>query len=263
MSSDDSSGTNSICEGATVTVIFHQGAGIVNAHEAGEYRTTVRTTADDVEFRFKDGLVSRARLLLSDDDDDRYSKEPLLILGIEGNEGVTVWLDANGDGIRDANEFDLCNVLADRDDTAQCEITLNNPPFFPGRFGPGGSCKVGPMMSKCNFINFVGSEGRSTDFPWDDVTQASVDRQTMRLEPHVEFSPDSANVGDTVTVSLFDFPSYAPVDKIRVLRGLNITPANLPINTGPSGEVSFGWTIPGVAPACIPARTKTPRLGCC
>ena len=257
MSSDDGSGTNSICEGATVTVIFHQGAGIANAREAGEYRTTVRTTADDVEFRFKDDLVSRARLLLSDDDDDRYSKEPLLILGIEGNESVTVWLDSDGDGTRDAGEFDLCNMVADRDDTAQCEIILNNPPFFPGRFGPGGSCKI-DIMDKCNFINFIDSEGRTTGFPAAALTQADVDRQTMRLLPHVEFSPDSANVGDTVTVSLFDYPSSAPVDKIRILKSLYITPANLPINTGPSGEVSFGWTIPGVAPACIPARTGIP-----
>ena len=254
MSSDDGSGTNSICANATVTVIFQQGAGIVNAHEAGAYPTMVRTTADDTEARISPGTVVRARLELADNDDDRYSKEPLLILGIEGNEGVTVWLDFDGDGIRDADEFDLCNMLADRDDTAQCEIILNNPPFFPGRFGPGGSCKLDAKMDKCNFINFVGSEGRSTGFP-AALTQADVDRQTMRLEPHVEFSPDSANVGDTVTVSLFDYPSGAPVDKIRVLRSLNITPANLPINTGPSGEVSFGWTIPGVAPACIPAGT--------
>ena len=256
MSSDDGTGANSICPNAVVTVIFHQSAGIVNASEAGDYRTTVRTTADATEFRIRPGTIVRARLELSDNDDDRYSKELLLVLGIEGNEGVTVWLDADGDGVRDANEFDLCNMQADRSDTAQCEIILNNPPFFPGTFGPGGSCAI-DGMSKCNFINFIGSEGRTTGFP-AALTQADVDRQTMRLLPHVEFSPDSANVGDTVTVSLFDYPSGVLVNKIWVLRSLNITPANLPITTGPSGEVSFGWTIPGVAPACIPTGTGIP-----
>ena len=78
-----------------------------------------------------------ARLLLSDDDDDRGSKEPLLVLGIEGKESATIWLDYDGDGKRDANERDLCNFIADPDDTGQCTIVLNNPPFFPGlHLGP-------------------------------------------------------------------------------------------------------------------------------
>jgi hypothetical protein len=261
MSSDDGSGTNSICANATVTVIFQQGAGIVNAHEAGAYPTMVRTTADDTEARISPGTVVRARLELADNDDDRYSKEPLLILGIEGNEGVTVWLDFDGDGIRDADEFDLCNMLADRDDTAQCEIILNNPPFFPGLHGPGGSCEL-PNMVNCNFINFVGSEGRTTGSPLE-LTQEQVNRQTMNLLGNINISPRAANVGDTVTVSLFDFPSNAPIDLIQVLTGLNVSPSNLPLLTGPSGEVSFGWTIPGVAPACIPYGTGLPSTGVC
>ena len=251
MSPDEGSGANGIDARSTVQVIFHQGAGIVNAHEAARYQTTISTTADVEPHTLAAGLVVRARLLLADDDDDRGSKETLLILGIEGRESVTVWLDNNGDGIRDPSERDLCTVVGDADDTATCEIVLNNPPFFPGTFGLGGNCNL-PDMVKCNFINFVGSEGRSTDFP-GELTQKSVDRQIMKLEPHIEFSPSSANVGDTVTVSLFDYPPSAPVDKILILKTLNITPLGIPI-TGPSGEVSFGWTIPGVAPACIPYR---------
>ena len=260
MSPDEGSGANGIAALSTVQVIFHQGAGIVNAHEAARYQTTIRTTADVDPHRLAAGLVVRARLLLADDDDDRGSKETLLILGIEGRESVTVWLDNDGDGIRDSSERDLCTVVADADDTATCEIVLNNPPFFPGIHGLGGSCTL-PDMVKCNFINFVGSEGRSTDFP-GELTQASVDRQIMRLLPHVEFSPSSANVGDTVTVSLFDYPPNAPVDQILILKTLNITPLGIPL-TGPSGEVSFGWTIPGVAPACIPTGTGLPPTGVC
>ena len=252
MGAADNTGSNGIADGATVTLIFHQGAGIVNGRESNDYGTFVRTTNDtsiDAEF----DLNVRARLELSDNDDDRGSKEPLLVLGIEGKESVTIWLDQDGDGIRDADERDLCTVVGDADDTAQCSIVLNNPPFYPGEFGPGGSCQLPLPLVKCNFINFVGSEGRVTGSP-TALTQADIDRQTMKLEPHIEFSPSSANVGDTVTVTLFDYPSGKKVDKFEILRTLNITPLGLP-DTGPSGEVSFGWRIPGVAPACIPQGT--------
>ena len=251
MGTADGSGANGIADGATVTVIFHQGAGIVNARESNDYRTRVTTTKDVDIAEFRLNVV--ARLLLSDDDDDRGSKEPLLVLGIEGNESATIWLDYDGDGTRDANERDLCNFVADANDTGQCTIVLNNPPFFPGSFGPGGSCTLGAMVN-CNFINFVGSEGRTTGSPLA-LTQAQVNRQTMRLLGNINISPSSANVGDTVTVSLFDFPSNAPIDLIQVLSGLIVSPSNLPLLTGPSGEVSFGWTIPGVAPNCIPFGT--------
>ena len=253
MGTADGSGANGIADGATVTVIFHQGAGIVNARESNDYRTRV-TTTKDVDFaEFRLNVI--ARLLLSDDDDDRGSKEPLLVLGIEGKESATIWLDYDGDGKRDANERDLCNFIADPDDTGQCTIVLNNPPFFPGLHGPGGSCEL-PNMVNCNFINFVGSEGRTTGSPLE-LTQEQVNRQTMNLLGNINISPRAANVGDTVTVSLFDFPSNAPIDLIQVLTGLNVSPSNLPLLTGPSGEVSFGWTIPGVAPNCIPFGTGT------
>jgi len=253
MGTADGSGSNGIADGAVVTVIFHQGAGVVNGREANDYGTDVRTTEDVVNADFDLNVV--ARLLLKDDDDDRGSKEPLFVLGIEGKESATIWLDYDGDGKRDAGERDLCNFIADADDTGQCTIILNNPPFFPGSFGTGGNCTL-PVLVNCNFINFVGSEGRTTGYPLA-LTQAQVDRQTMKLLGYINISPKTASVGDTVTVSLFDYPSLAPIDLIQVLKGLNISPSKLPLLTGPAGEVSFGWTIPGVAPTCIPFGTGT------
>ena len=313
MSTDDGSGTNSICDAAVVTVIFHQGAGIVNGRESNDYGTDVTTTEDLVAAEVD--LNVRARLELADNDDDRGSKEPLLILGIEGKEGVIAFLDNDGDGVRDAVERDLCSVTADADDTAQCDIILNNPPFFPGEFaaqvdsgttlaaavaatnttvtvadgtkfkigqdivlGAGatkdsllisgiaggvltvapagfahtsgskasieGNCTLG-IMQGCNFINFIGSEGRTTGSP-TGLTQADVDRQTMELEPHVQITPSSANVGDTVTFSLFDYPSSVLVTLIEISK-IDVTPVPFSVTTGPSGEVSFGFIIPGVA----------------
>jgi hypothetical protein len=64
-------------------------------------------------------------------------------------------------------------------------------------------------------------------------------------------------VGDRVTLSLFDFPAGAPVDEI-LIAGLNVTPANISRNVPPSGQTSFGFDIPGIAPLCIPTGTGTP-----
>ncbi|MCH8188014.1 MAG: hypothetical protein IIB66_04800, partial [Proteobacteria bacterium] len=77
------------------------------------------------------------------------------------------------------------------------------------------------------------------------MTQAQVDRQVMKLEPHVEITPNSANVGDTVTFSLFDFPADSDVTKI-LIGSIEVSLPSPTPKTGPSGEVSFGFTIPGV-----------------
>ena len=74
---------------------------------------------------------------MGSNDGSRGDDLTLLARGIEGNEAATFWLDLDGDGIRDQNERDLCTVLADRDDTATCEVVLSNPPFVPGKFSAG------------------------------------------------------------------------------------------------------------------------------
>ena len=272
---------NGIADGATVTVIFHQGAGIVNAREANEYPTTVYTTADTADFTIPGELVVRALLLLEDNDDVRSSKEPLLILGIEGKESVTVWLDNDGDGIRDVTERDLCTVVADADDTAKCTIVLNNPPFFPGTFGAGGTCTI--PLSKCNFINFIGSELRTTGFP-TGLTQADVDRQTFELEPGpppptptptpTPFpTPGPGTPGPTPTPTPFPTPTpispfanlslsiplSGPVGTVLRVSGRNFDPLQSVritfdgqqvalVDVGPGGHFSVSFIVPDVAP---------------
>ena len=98
-------------------------------------------------------------------------------LGIKGGESVTFWIDADGDGVRDAIERDLCTVVADADDTATCNFITGNPPFV---FGKGTDCTL-PVLVNCNFINVIDSEGRTTNFPLA-LTQLAVDLQTFELE---------------------------------------------------------------------------------
>ena len=60
MGTADGSGANGIADGAIVTVIFHQGAGIVNGREANDYGTTVTTTEDMVAARIRSKCRSPA-----------------------------------------------------------------------------------------------------------------------------------------------------------------------------------------------------------
>jgi hypothetical protein len=182
-------------------------------------------------------------------------------LGVEGGTTSTFWRDANGDGQRDADERDLCNVVATSADVATCTFTIGNPPFAPGLFASGGSCTVGAMVG-CNFINVVDGENpqRTTNFPTDDndgsqtdkdLTQAVVDRQKFELEPTIDVQPRSANTGDKVTVSVFDFDPADPLEQI-ILAGIDVTPDSFPLTIPSSGQTSFTFTIPGVGPTgCV------------
>lgn len=115
----------------------------------------------------------------------------LLALRVEGGQSVTFWLDADGDGVRDTSERDLCVSVASSDDTAACTMTVSNPPFAQGK---GFNCTL--PLNQCNFINFIDGKGRTTNFPLA-LDQEAVDRQTFELEPEAD---QTVNCGDTIMV---------------------------------------------------------------
>ena len=245
MDKDDNSGGNGIKKDANVTVVFRQSAGILNPREVGDYEVWVRVTdgngndpngaADDTEA----SVFVLARLLADSDDGKRGDELTLVASGVEAKESVTSFRDANGDGIRQATETDLCTVVADGDGTATCTFTISSPPFVLGK---GGDCTL-PGLSNCNFINFVDSVNRSTTGEnGTALDQAAVDRQTFELDPTLQPSPDSTGLGGLVTIFLFDNPPDWLVDRIE-LSGIDVTPVGLP-NTDGSGEVSFAFEVP-------------------
>ena len=109
-----------------------------------------------------------------------------------------------------------------------------------------GNCGLDPRadidtMAGCNYINFVDAENRITSVEF----QADVDRQTMELKPTLEISPDVVQIGNTVTISMFDYPEESDIDSILIAGRAVDIPAGLP-DTGPAGQVSFTLEIPGV-----------------
>jgi hypothetical protein len=92
---------------------------------------------------------------------------------------TTFWRDANGNGMRDISEIDLCSSLTS-DGMATCTFTVTNPPF---ESGTGTDCVLNTDgnslgIENCNFIN--GIDGRNNTSAI--ATQADVDVQTYELE---------------------------------------------------------------------------------
>jgi hypothetical protein len=276
-------GGDGIADGATVTIVFQQGAGIKNPSEAGNYELFIKTTADTTALELdgddgaNDGVDLPVRVSMDTNGDPRGSKMTVIALGVEGGTTATFWRDADGDGVRDSGERDLCSVVATSADVATCTYTIGNPPFIPGT---GTDCDVtatdGDGLSDCNFVNVIDGDNpqRSTNFPTDDddgsstdkdLTQAVVDRQTFELEPTIDVQPRSANTGDTVTISVYDFDPADDLEDI-FLAGIDVTPTSFPRGVPDSGQDSFPFTIPGVGPtgcvgaACIRLPTGVQRI---
>lgn len=279
-------GGNGIAAGAIVTIVFQQGSGIKNPSEAGNYELFIQTSADldrkELDGNPKctacigTGLDIPVRVSMDTNGDPRGSKMTVVALGVEGGTTATFWRDADGDGVRDSTERDLCNVVATSADVATCTYSIANPPFKPGEFGPGGGCIV-PILVDCNFINVQDGESiqnnagvfsnRTTGFPRSPalITQAEVDRQKFELEPTIDVQPRSANTGDTVTVSVFDFASGDSLTTLR-LAGITVTPTTFPLAVPASGQTTFSFIIPGVGPtgcvglACTRIPTGVQRI---
>jgi hypothetical protein len=244
-------GTQGIAAGSQVDVIFNQGSGVKNPPEAGRYnvRITVITGGSVlVTEKLSNEVVIPAKLRLSSNTGKRGAELTLVAKGVEGNRSVTFWLDEDRDGIRDPNERDLnCTSVATSDDTATCTVTLTNPPFRPGRGGE-------------NFINLQDGENRrigstdgvdvlvpnGDDSGYTNARYANVDdlisEASFNLEPLVVPIPSTANTGDRVTFSLFDFPPGA-IDFIEIANIRVAIPTPTPV-VPESGELSFTFEIP-------------------
>ncbi|HEU0020914.1 MAG TPA: hypothetical protein VFR55_04475, partial [Dehalococcoidia bacterium] len=249
---DPAIGSQGIASDSTVTVVFQQSAGIKNSTEAGNRSVKVRTTGtgDTADFSLPSVAVPM-RVEMSSNGEPRNEAVDLVALGVEGGTNVTFWLDLNGDGHRpnepgflvQPGEQDLCAVVAASSDIAVCTFTVSNPPFVPGL---GDDCTL-PTLVGCNFINAKDGDinPRTTNFPLA-LTQAFVDRQNFELEPTLEVFPSSANLGDRVIVSLFDYPPgdiiLAAGVTIGGVAATTISPATTVIAS--NGQGNFTLTIP-------------------
>ena len=256
----DDEGDQHILANAVVTVVFQQGSGLMNPSKSGSYGIEYSVN-DDANLMDLGDVIIPVVVNLSGDGGKRGTSVTVVAKGVEGGEAVLFWLDtataaippsntANGpDGIYDPNtESVLCRATAESNDTAICVFEVQNPPFAPG---------------VDLWVNVQDSEGRrvgilkaaaSTGYDWDAITGAGqslalhpINEAEVKLDARVTISPSEVNIGDTVTVSMFD---YAPGGTIEVIIGsvrLDLMAPGVEFRQGASegvGQQSFTFVIP-------------------
>jgi hypothetical protein len=149
--------------------------------------------------------------------------------GFKDGTTVTVWRDANANGVREIGEVDLATALVGSDDRFGAAITITNPPFQPGTTG--------------NRINAIVGLANSITIP--------ADIPTFELKGKVTVSPTTVQLGNTISIDLKDFPASSAVSGVT-LAGVPVTvPAGT--TTSVAGEATFSATVPQGVPTGIQA----------
>ena len=173
-------GLDGIPAGAEVTVTFRQSAGIRNPTEGGKRAVKVSTTHDDQGT--SDPFTFKRVVTLNSADGERGKTVTVTGRGFKNSTDATVWIDlAPHNNTKDANETELCNGAVGGDDTFTCDFVVNASNFIAGQ----------PVT-----ISAVDGRAQKAD------TTA-----TWVLKGKVTAVPDSAAIGDTVTIEFRDFPA--------------------------------------------------------
>ena len=129
-------GVQAITETSVVTVTILTGAGFRNPTEAGESDKVGIYTSEEVTLLTKNFDVPLV-LTLSDYTGNRNKAVTVTGKGFKGGTSADVWLDSNGDGVKDTGETVLINSVPvnSDDDTFTAQFSVLVPPF--GRQGGG------------------------------------------------------------------------------------------------------------------------------
>ena len=266
----DDEGNQHINMYAVVTVVFQQGSGIMNPSEAEDYEIWHAVNNDaNIEDNLLGMVVLPVVVSLSGDGGKRGTSVTAVAKGVEGGEAVLFWLDtetamaggsktANApDGVYDPNtEAVLCRATAESNDTATCVFEVQNPPFAPGMMlwvnvQDSEGRRVGPLsVDKDGKVGIKGAV--SGGYMWDTLPGLAmhpINEAEVKLDARVTIKPSEVNIGDTVTVSMFDYASGSIHDGEIKIGGveLDLTAPGLDIRTRTSegaGQRSFTFVIP-------------------
>ena len=181
--------------GATVTVTFLPSAGLTNATEKGGDDIQVSTTKQQTETNkaVETGSVVDTPLMLTIDDAGDNRNKPLTVTGkgFRNNTTAIVYLDKNGNNMRDDVDVDLVSVLVGSDDTFQATFQVTVPPFEQG--------KGDASDDTLNKINAVDGEAPTPNH--------FTDGPVFEVEGLISVTPKSVAVGDKLQISLVDWPN--------------------------------------------------------
>ena len=253
-----------ICEDSKVAVTFQRGAGISNPTEGGAFSWKVGVGNDDnlVDARHPDekvraaflassgaaedadvGLLVDREIQLSHEEISRGDSITVIARGFKNGHTLTVWRDANVNGMRETGESELCQVEVAGNDIGYCNFSVHSPPFEKGAgMCPHRTDDMGNVITAdldCNFINAVDGLGGSTIILGkgsDDIYEAN---QLLELVGRIEADIVQGPGGD-IQVQVFDFPE-------GVITGVTIggVPADVDqLRIGSSGRLYFSVPVP-------------------
>jgi hypothetical protein len=223
-------GVQSISSGAVVTVTFTTGAGIKNPTETETSTLDITTSAGPPTTLAVVTEKITVDLLTDDIDGPRGQKLTITGKGFKNATTATVWLDSDNDGVRDAGEQDIANVLVGSDDTFTAVVTISNPPFLPA-----------PA------INTINAKDGEAPVPFNAFTDGK--QKNFLLLGSVTATPKTVARGDTISIDLKDFPVSTAVSGVTLAGVAVIVPAGTTTTT--SGEVTFSATVPQGVPTGV------------
>lgn len=247
---DDSAntGANGIGSGGTVTITILQSAGITLPVKAGGYDISVWNSNDsDVEAYAEyqgDEITLYRDISLSAISGGRGDTVTATASGYASGT-ATFWRDADGDGVRDAAETDLCSGSVSSS-TATCDFDISNPPFSLGEgddVTPSAYTNATALAgfgTAANLVNAIDGEGKVAQ--WSSA--ADLAKAVLELEGGISIVPSTANPGDTVTIQITD-------GAVGAVASCNIVGANASCSgTVPSsGSLDVTATIPDGVPS--------------
>ena len=206
--------------GAEVTVLIRRGANVTNPVEGGSFtwKVAIGNGGSLVEALHPDELVRQAfreatpggddadvgllvdrEIQLSHEKISRGQTLTVTARGYSTGYTLTVWRDANINGLRDGNEVQLCRADVNSRYTARCSFSVYSSAFVGGL----GQCVEGSL--DCNFINAVDSVGRSSIVLGkgsEDILEAD---QALELVGGLEVNL-AEGPGGQLRLKVFDFP---------------------------------------------------------
>ncbi|HIB10338.1 MAG TPA: hypothetical protein EYO17_00140, partial [Dehalococcoidia bacterium] len=200
----------------TVTVVFRQNAGILNATEAEagfDAAGLIKGRSVNVYTSGSGGTTSvgaaaaytifNPRLIeINDSTTTRGQTITVTGKGFANGTTATIWRDADADGTRDAGEVDLGQAEVGSDDTFTFSLTVSVPPFVIGSGGSGGAG---------NYINAIDGDsntvvdGIDRTLPITDPAVVTQNIPEVTMQGSMSVTPTSAAIGDTIQITIKDF----------------------------------------------------------
>ena len=245
---------DTISVGTLVRIAIGQGAGIRNPTEwADDQDAEVEWGGTDVENI--PAITLFRKVTLSENAGGRGDVITATGKGFKNGQGITFWMDRNGNGDQDPTEDVLCTDTVGDNDVGSCDFTVSNPPFDSGVGGTGqgvdedddgdNKCRAattgGAAITNCNLVNAVDGRGNKAHLN----SEGRRDDATFELEASITVTPSSAGYGEAVQIQMTDFKGNT-INRVEIA-GDPLTGTNFG-TVDSQGSGNFSITIPNWAP---------------